>query len=537
MGIELLNTFWPEWSVVEQIGEGSFGKVYNVERNEYGVTTNAAVKVISIPQRSDELTSLLADGYDMISSRSYFEGIMTDFVNEVKLMLSMKGAPNIVNLEDFKVVEKQEEIGWYIFIRMELLTSFVDYTVSKKPDENEVIKLGIDICSALELCSQKNIIHRDIKPENIFVSPYGDFKVGDFGIARELEKTLGAMSVKGTFNYMAPEVYAAKEYDATVDTYSLGLVLYKLLNNNRLPFIDPDASKIMYQDRKNAIDKRLSGETLPPPKEANQQLANVILKASEYDPAKRYRSAFEMKNALETVENNTVDGTIKPLLEPERRDAGVLFKMIAIVSAVLVGFSSSIYYYEIFAPDHWRHLVFYPFSDVVMISVTAMLIMITALTGVKGAKGNVIAIVFAICAVGCTVFTALDIHALSTSFNFGIYDGHWLNVAVGNEAILITGDNITDFWYLYITNVLCVMYYVFVCLAFQNRFKLWAGIKTIAFSFAIVFILINVMDIIGAFIVQPAAFPSALPIIASIGWLLCNVFWAVYLSKHKLKLL
>ena len=297
MSIEKLSAVWPDWKVIEQIGEGSFGKVYKVMREEYGVIDYAAVKVISIPKSDSEISSLRADGYDEESSRSYFKSIVTDFINEIKIMVSMKGAANIVGVEDYKVIENADEIEWDIFIRMELLIPFNNYTAGKRLNQSEIIKLGQDICSALELCAKKNIIHRDIKPENIFVSAFGEFKVGDFGIARELEKTGVAMSSKGTYNYMAPEITAAKNYDATVDTYSLGLVLYKLLNNNCLPFINLNAGQVLYQDRKNAIDRRFQGEQIPVPAAASPQMTQVILKACAFNPAMRFKTASELKAA------------------------------------------------------------------------------------------------------------------------------------------------------------------------------------------------------------------------------------------------
>lgn len=301
MSIEKLSAIWPEWKIVEQIGEGSFGKVYKAVREEHTMTTYAAIKVISIPQSDAEVSSLRSEGLDEDASKTYFEGIVNDFVNEIKLMESMKGTSNIVSVEDFRVFEKEDKIGYDIFIRMELLTPFNDYIADHSMTEREIVKLGVDICSALELCAQRNIIHRDIKPENIFISSFGDFKVGDFGIAKELEKTSGAMSSKGTFNYMAPEIAAGKKYDATVDIYSLGLVLYKLLNNNRLPFIDPYAQQIQYQDRKNATDRRLGGEPIPVPVNASPQLADIILAACSYDPAQRFSTPTAFKNALMSV--------------------------------------------------------------------------------------------------------------------------------------------------------------------------------------------------------------------------------------------
>ena len=318
MSTEKPDSIWPEWGIKEQIGEGSFGKVYKAERTEHNMTSVSAIKVLSIPQSQAEYSSLRSEGMDETSARTYFEGIVDDCINEIKLMESMKGTSNIVSVEDYKVVERQGEVGWDIYIRMELVQSFVDYLADKRLDEQEVIRLGIDVCSALELCAKKNIIHRDIKPENIFISTFGDFKVGDFGIARELEKTTGALSSKGTYNYMAPEVAAAKHYDATVDTYSLGLVLYRLLNNNRMPFADPDAEMVTYQQRKDALDRRLKGEPLPLPAKASMPMAQVIIKACAFNPQLRFRSATEMKAALMAVREGGYVPHVMPVsLSPE----------------------------------------------------------------------------------------------------------------------------------------------------------------------------------------------------------------------------
>lgn len=305
MNIEHLNTIWPEWRVVEQIGAGAFGKVYKVIRESRGITDYAAVKVISIPQNDAEIRALKAEGYDEISTKSHFEGIVNDFINEIKIMISMKGSSNIVSIEDYKVIERNEEIGWDIFIKMELLTCLNEYIAGRKLEESEVTKLGQDICTALEICSRNNIIHRDIKPENLFLSPLGDFKIGDFGIARKLEQTNTSMSSAGALNYMAPEVIKLNKYDETVDIYSLGLVLYKLLNNNRLPFLDPYAQLIQYKERKDAVDRRLYGEEFPSPAQASPQMTQVILKACAFDSQNRFQNASDMRAALEAVKTGS----------------------------------------------------------------------------------------------------------------------------------------------------------------------------------------------------------------------------------------
>ena len=329
MTIEILKQIWPEWQVEEKpLGKGSFGVVYKAVRRDHNVESFAAIKAISIPSDSSEVDSLRSEGLDMDATKTYLQGIVDDFVSEIQLMESLKGVQNIVSVEDYKVIEKTGEIGWDIYIRMELLTPFNAYICDKKMTEDEVIKLGCDICTALEICSQRNIIHRDIKPENIFINDFGHFKLGDFGIARKMENMTGGLSQKGTFNYMAPEVATSRDYDARVDTYSLGIVLYRLLNGNRLPFLDTEKQLLNPNERRNAIDRRIRGEKLPAPCEASPAMADLILCACAHDPNMRFASAAEMKQALMSAANGTyqakgavsLDKKSSPRTEPDDPD-------------------------------------------------------------------------------------------------------------------------------------------------------------------------------------------------------------------------
>ena len=298
---EVLNTVWPEWKVEEDLGNGAYGHVYKVVRQDYNVTSCAAVKVISIPQDASEVDTLQSEGLNLDATRTYFQNVVDSFVKEIQLMESLKGVQNIVSVEDYKVIEKENEIGWTIFIRMELLKPLKKYLCDKKLDETEVIKFGCDICTALEICNMRNIIHRDIKYENIFVNDFGDFKLGDFGVARKLENTTGGLSKKGTLMYMAPEVANDKKYDARADIYSLGIVLYRLLNRDHFPLLDSEKQITNPEERENALRRRLSGEALPAPCDASPEMADVILRACAPNPDSRFQAASEMHQALLSV--------------------------------------------------------------------------------------------------------------------------------------------------------------------------------------------------------------------------------------------
>ena len=295
-----LKKAWPDLEPVEKIGEGSYGTVYKCRTIENGKEVFSAVKVITVPKNESEYDVLKIDGLSKEATKQYFADIIDSFSSEIKLLEELKDQPNIVRIEDSKIIE-HDEIKWDIYIKMELLTSFREYSQSHTITREDVIRLGVDICSALEACEKKKIIHRDIKPENIFVDKDGNFKLGDFGVARQLEKTNTTMSQKGTYNYMAPEVVFKKKYDKRADIYSLGMVMYKLLNNNREPFVDPDKQIIRYKDRSEAMDRRLKNERLPAPKNADSNLAAIILNACEFEKEKRISSATDFKKLLLSV--------------------------------------------------------------------------------------------------------------------------------------------------------------------------------------------------------------------------------------------
>ena len=299
-----------DWNIVSCLGEGSYGKVFEIERSEFGQTYRAALKVITVPQSKAEIGSILSEGMSTPQAEAYFHGIVEELVHEFSIMFKLKGTANIVSCEDLRVLEHPDGIGWDILIRMELLHPLLPYVYQHPMARRDIIKLGIDICKALELCQRYNIIHRDIKPENIFISDNGDYKLGDFGIARTIERTTSGLSKKGTYSYMAPEVYAGREYGFSVDTYSLGLVLYRMLNKNRGPFLPQPPEAITFSSREQALARRMSGEPLPRPFYGEGRLGEIVLKACAFDPKDRYSSPQQLRQELEAILYTQTDAAV-----------------------------------------------------------------------------------------------------------------------------------------------------------------------------------------------------------------------------------
>ncbi|HJH86821.1 MAG: protein kinase domain-containing protein [Oscillospiraceae bacterium] len=298
------------WNITRLLGEGSYGKVFEIERSEFGQTYRAALKVITVPQSSAEVRSVISEGMSVSQAEAYFHGIVEELMHEFSIMFKLKGTANIVSCEDLRVLEHPDGIGWDILIRMELLHPLLPYVYQHPMARRDIIRLGIDICKALELCQRYNIIHRDIKPENIFISDNGDYKLGDFGIARTIERTTSGLSKKGTYSYMAPEVYAGREYGFSVDTYSLGLVLYRMLNKNRGPFLPQPPEAITFSSREQALARRMSGEPLPRPFYGEGRLSEIVLKACAFDPKDRYSSPQQLRQELEAILYTQTDAAV-----------------------------------------------------------------------------------------------------------------------------------------------------------------------------------------------------------------------------------
>ena len=305
---EKLRTFWPEWHVLRRIGTGAFSDVYQIYRDYYGMHTSSALKVIrmdtgvwSIPPSSAGPAPAAGSTGSDGSAGPGQEGRPLPFAEEVRIMRLLRGAPNIVSIDDFHI--HTDESGTYIFIRMELLTSLLEMINSphRAPMTlSQIRKLGLDVCRALIYCEQNDIIHRDIKPANIFIDRFGNYKVGDFGISRQ--QTDGSLTFTasgiGTISYMAPEIFAGRRYDSTVDTYALGLILYQLLNGGRMPFMPSRTTGPSHEDVDDSNYHRLHGDPVPSIPGLDRALENIILKACEYRPENRFSSAREMYEAL-----------------------------------------------------------------------------------------------------------------------------------------------------------------------------------------------------------------------------------------------
>lgn len=302
--------FGQEWRIDKEIGKGSYGVVYQLSRSDAGENITSAMKWIPLPGDDAEIQRMYAEGLTRTSVREYYEKLKAGFSEEIQLLYKLRGNSHVVSLEDYKIIAREGEnaVGYDIYIRMELLTSLEKWLLKKKTiTYRDVVQIGEDLCDALNDCLRLSIIHRDIKPDNIFVTDDNRFKLGDFGIARRLQRDdLNASQRVGSLGYMSPEVFHAQSYDLRADLYSLGLVLYKLLNDRREPFAPPPPEIVTPQMANKANETRLSGTALPKPSnipDSLERLWDIVQKACEFQPINRYQTPLDMKKALQSIES------------------------------------------------------------------------------------------------------------------------------------------------------------------------------------------------------------------------------------------
>ena len=201
--------------------------------------------------------------------------------------------PNIVSVYDWG-----EEDGTY-FIVMEYVKgrSLRQLIRTEGPlHPQRVAEIGAEIASALAFAHQNGVIHRDIKPGNVVISPSGQVKVTDFGIARAAGNAQEALTqtgvVMGTATYFSPEQAQGRPIDPRSDVYALGVVLYEMLAG-RPPFYNENPVTVAYQHVREApVPPSRRNPDVPPPLEA------IVLKALAKNPANRYASAQDLRADL-----------------------------------------------------------------------------------------------------------------------------------------------------------------------------------------------------------------------------------------------
>jgi Serine/threonine protein kinase len=302
-GIVTEKSPWSEWTIEKQTAKGKYGTDYLAFRTQGDEKTYSSIRIIPVPGSQDDIDFAVRNGIssDDNSLNMYFLSIANEFMVQIQAVQGLSDHKNIVRYEDCLIQKKEGDVGYHVYVRSEVLQPLSEYLRRNKLSNREIAALGTDICSAISLCAANGIVHKDIKPSNLFMSDSGDFKLGNFGM--DLFQKMSGTGNGATLAYMAPELsHQGAVFSDNTDTYSLGLVLYWLLNDRALPFFTSGAAG--FQD--DVIGRRLSGEPIPSPSSCDDEILEaIVMKEIGFLPADRFRSAQVFRTAL----TNYLEGT------------------------------------------------------------------------------------------------------------------------------------------------------------------------------------------------------------------------------------
>lgn len=308
------------YEVKEKIHSGSFGTVYKVVKTNYfSGQYERALKHIVIPTQRQYNSVLNSMGGDVSKTNDYFAAKLKEIISEINILneLSEKDALHIVRYYENDIKFTESPLRYDVFILMEYLTPLEDYISQNDFTVNDVVNLGLSVLKGLNSCHENGIIHRDIKDGNIFVSSASGYKIGDFGVSKVLKGTEEALSLKGTPNFFAPEIYRNEgSYTKSMDLYALGIVLYRLLNYGRNPFLPNYPALYNAQDEETAFLTRMRGDIPDLPSLGGSAIGNVVVK-SLLDSKSRFQTAeeffIELKAASESSSSDVLNQKVNSI--------------------------------------------------------------------------------------------------------------------------------------------------------------------------------------------------------------------------------
>lgn len=265
---------WEQWEIEDLIGEGHGTKVYRAVRATPQGKVYAAIKQFE----------LAPDANPAVSERK--ARVLLALVDK---QIALRGKPHLAEYYE-RQAYRREDGGYDVFVRMELLTSLRSVMGKTEFSEAMLSQLGQELSAGLIALEDAGTCHGAVHPGNIFLSRDGTYKLGDFC-------RTGARKVSGAAReYQAPEVLTGSSLpSASADRYALGMVLYRLANGLRGPFLPPAPQQVSREQIADAERSRLRGEALPAPQGASPRIAAILSRACAGDKAQRYPSTDELR--------------------------------------------------------------------------------------------------------------------------------------------------------------------------------------------------------------------------------------------------
>ena len=251
------------------------------------------VKIVSIPATQAQMDALLLAGAyrDPADAMEYYRQTGEELMKEAELLKSLSKLDGFVGYENWQMEPiMKQRLGYEVYLVSAYRRSLDKYVRRNPVTHLEAMNMALDLCAALATCRQAGALYVDLKPTNVFISDKKQFRIGDLGFIRMDALSYTALPDKYRSAYTPPELEdPMASVNLTVDTYALGMILYQLYNEGHLP---PRTLP--------------EGEALPSPVNADYELAAIILKAIDFDPAKRWQDPKELAKALVSYRQKNV---------------------------------------------------------------------------------------------------------------------------------------------------------------------------------------------------------------------------------------
>ena len=259
------------------------------------------VKIISIPASQTQLDALLLTGAfsEPSAAMDYFKELADHVENEAAALKNLSRVEGFLSFEGWQIVPMDGRLGYEIYLLSSYRHTLESYMRRNAMTHLGAVNLGIDICSALSAARRAGWIYADLKPSNIFISENKEYRIGDLGLMELNGLALADLPGKYHSPYTPPELSDDMiSPNTTMDTYALGMILYQIFNEGRLPQVPHPTEDI-----------------LPPPNNADYEMAEVILKACAPNPGDRWEDPVQMGQALVAyMQRNTVNDI--PIVPP-----------------------------------------------------------------------------------------------------------------------------------------------------------------------------------------------------------------------------
>ena len=253
-------------------------------------------------------TAIVYKGVDTLLQRTVAIKVLLPYVDETarkRFQREARAAAQLNHPNIMAIYDVGEDEQPYLIV--EYIEGHPLFELIPAPPE-QVAEIGRQICEALDYAHRQHLIHRDIKPANIHITPEGQVKIMDFGLAltRSSKRVTATGRVIGTPAYLSPEQAQGQPLTYHTDIYSTGIVLYEMATGV-LPFDADDISILLLQQvKKQPKPPRELVPDIPP------ELERIILKALEKHPAARFQTAGEMAQALAAICDRSATVSLAP---------------------------------------------------------------------------------------------------------------------------------------------------------------------------------------------------------------------------------